>query len=226
MRQLVVLFAFAMCIWGLIQLADSVFEGETHAFDRYVVLMLRDPADLSDPLGAVWIEELGRDVSALGGFGVLTFLVLASAGFLWLSDQRRSAGFLLLSVTTGIAFSQTLKSFFDRPRPDIVSHEAAVYTASFPSGHSMMAAIVYLTLGVLLARTLDSKVAQGYVISLAIIVVIAVGISRIYLGLHWPTDVLAGWILGASWALLCGVLARWLGRRGNIEDEGISRVDP
>jgi undecaprenyl-diphosphatase len=216
--QLVGLAVFASLVWAFIQVAEAVTEGETHAFDRYVVLMMRDPADLSNPLGAIWIEELGRDVSALGGFGVLTFLVLASAGFLWLSDQRRSTGFLLVSVTTGVALSQTLKSFFDRPRPDFVSQEAAVYTAGFPSGHSMMAAIVYLTLGVLLARTLDSKMVQGYVISLAIIVVIAVGISRIYLGLHWPTDVLAGWILGASWALLCGALARWLGLRGSIED--------
>ena len=187
------------------------------AFDTHIILMLRNPADLSDPLGPAWVEELARDFTALGGIAILTFLVLAVAGFLWLRRQRRSAWFLLLSVATGIVLSQLLKSAFDRPRPDLVPHGSYVYTASFPSGHSMMAAIVYLTLAALLARTLTSWALKAYVMLLAIAAILMVGISRVYLGVHWPTDVLAGWIVGAAWALFCALIARVLEKRGNIE---------
>jgi undecaprenyl-diphosphatase len=207
-RILVVLLVLASLIWLFFRLADAVAGHQTHSFDTLVILAFRNSADLSDPLGPIWVEELARDVTALGGVGVLTFLVLASAGFLWLRQKRRLTAVLLGCVGTGILLSQFLKSGFDRPRPDLVSHEAAVYTASFPSGHSLMAAIVYLTLGVLIARTLEHGVTKAYIILLATVVVVAVGISRVYLGVHWPTDVLAGWIVGAAWALLCGVIAK------------------
>jgi undecaprenyl-diphosphatase len=221
----------ALCIlgglgWAFIEIADAVLEGETHALDSYVIQMLRNPADLTDPRGPLWVEELGRDVSALGGVAVLTFVVLTAAGFLWISHRRRATVFLLACVATGVALSQVLKSAFDRPRPDIVSHEAAVYTASFPSGHSLMAAIVYLTLAVLLARTLHRRATRGYVIFLAIVVVVSVGVSRVYLGVHWPTDVLAGWSVGAGWALFCGILANWLAHRGTLDRDAIGREDP
>lgn len=219
---LVALLIVASLIWIFFELADAVSENETNRFDTIVLLSFRSPTDPSDPLGPVWVEELARDVTALGGVGILTFLVLAAAGFLWLQRKRRLTVFLLVSVTTGIALSQMLKSGFDRPRPELISHEAAVYTASFPSGHSLMAAIVYLTLAVLLSRTLERKAAKAYVISLATVLVIAVGISRLYLGVHWPTDVLAGWIVGSGWALLCGIIAKWLARHGSIDEEPIA----
>ncbi|TDT77970.1 undecaprenyl-diphosphatase [Litoreibacter halocynthiae] len=222
-RIISALFVLASMIWVFFELADAVIENETHRFDTLVMLAFRNPADFSDPLGPVWVEELARDITALGGVGILTFLALSSAGFLWLQGQQRLTGLLLVAVTTGISLSQMLKSGFDRPRPELVSHESAVYTASFPSGHSLMAAIVYLTLAVLLARTLDSRTAKAYVITLATFVVIAVGVSRVYLGVHWPTDVLAGWIVGAAWALLCGVIASWLARRGRLEGETTAR---
>lgn len=216
---LIGLMAVASLIWGFFEIADAVDENETDYFDRLVMLSLRNPADVSDPLGPVWVRELARDITALGGVGVLTFLVIAAAGYLWLTRNRRLTVFLLVSVSTGILLSQGLKSIFDRARPDLVSQEAAVYTASFPSGHSLMAAVVYLTLAVLLARTLDRWITRVYVIALATFLVIAVGLSRIYLGVHWPTDVLAGWIMGAAWALFCGVIAKWLAMRGSIDQE-------
>ena len=139
--------------WGFIQIAESVTGGETHSFDTKFMLMLRNPQDMSDPLGPVWMAELGRDVTALGSTGVLTFLVLATSGYLWLRGKRRSTAFLLFSVLTGIILSTLLKSGFDRPRPDLLLHDNYVYTASFPSGQSLMSAIVYLTIAVMLART-------------------------------------------------------------------------
>lgn len=214
-----VMIVLTSLFWGFIELAQAVGSSETRAFDARVILMLRNPTDLSDPLGPPWVEELARDLTALGGVAGLTFLVLAVAGFLWLRKQRRTAWFLLLSVSPGVVLSQLLKSFFDRPRPDLVPHGSLVYTASFPSGHSLMAAIVYLTLGALLARTLDDWVLKAYVMLLATFATLMVGVSRIYLGVHWPTDVLAGWVVGAAWALLCALVARWLEQRGNIEPE-------
>jgi undecaprenyl-diphosphatase len=207
---LAVLALVAATIWGFAELADEVLEGETHAFDEALLLALRNPADPSDPLGPLWLEELIRDFTALGGYGVLVFLVLAAVGFLVLQRQLNAALFLVLAIGGGQLLTSLLKLGFDRPRPDLVPHGTLVQTASFPSGHAMMAAVTYLTLGAILARAQPQRRLKIYLIALAILITMAVGFSRVYLGVHWPTDVLAGWALGAAWALLCWLIAWWL----------------
>jgi undecaprenyl-diphosphatase len=219
-RELALLVALALAasaIWGFAELADDVLEGDTHAFDEAVLLALRSATDRSDPLGPGWLEELMRDVTALGSMGVLTFITLAVAGFLALQRKSHAALFVLVAVGGGMLLSHLLKMGFDRPRPDLVPHGAMVYTASFPSGHATMAAVTYLTLGALLARVQPRRWLKLYLMGLAVLLTVAVGVSRVYLGVHWPTDVLAGWSLGAAWALLCWAGALWLQRRGRVE---------
>lgn len=206
--------------WAFVGLADEVMEGETHDVDETILLAMRNPADRSDPIGPGWVEEMGRDFTALGGVAVLTFIALVSVGHMLLRGRTRSALYLAGTVAGGMLLSTLLKLGFDRPRPDLVPHESIVYTASFPSGHSMMSAVVYLTIGALVAR-LDCRPAlRIYVIAVAVFTTLAVGVSRVYLGVHWPSDVLAGWTAGATWALLCWLGARILQRRGDIEPEG------
>jgi undecaprenyl-diphosphatase len=166
------------------------------------------------------MEELARDVTALGGVGVLTFLTLAIAELLWLQRRRGTAFFLLASIGSGVALSSLAKNLFDRPRPDLVPHGSFVYTASFPSGHSLMAAVTYLTLAVLIARSFPERRLKAYVAGLTVLMTLSVGISRVYLGVHWPTDVLAGWAAGGAWAFACAALAHHLSRRGAIERNG------
>jgi undecaprenyl-diphosphatase len=218
-RALLVLLLAALCLWAFLGLADEVAEGETHGFDTRLLLALRNPADPADPLGPGWVQELGRDVTALGGLGILTGLTLAVAGFLWLQGNRRSMWLMLIAVAGGQAVSTLAKHGFDRPRPDLVPHGMQVYTASFPSGHSMMAAVTYLTLATLVARVQPTRALKAYVLTLAVVVTVAVGVSRVYLGVHWPTDVLAGWAAGAAWALGCWLVAWWLASRGAVEPE-------
>jgi undecaprenyl-diphosphatase len=219
-RALAALLAVAAGVWLFFGLADEVTEGETHRFDTAILLSLRNPADPSDPLGPGWLQEFGRDVTGLGGVGVLTLITLATAGFLWLQGKRGSMWLVLASVAGGQMVSTLAKLGFDRPRPDLVPHGMQVYTASFPSGHSMMAAVTYLTLAALVARVQPTRALKAYVLALALVVTLAVGVSRIYLGVHWPTDVLAGWTAGAAWALGCWLVAWWLARRGAVEPEG------
>lgn len=218
----IVLALTAAALWAFVELAEEVMEGETRAFDTAILLALRAPGDAADPLGPPWVEELARDVTGLGGLGVLTFLTLAAAGLLWLQRRRGTALYVLAAVGSGVTLSNAAKSFFDRPRPDLVPHGSIVYTASFPSGHSLMAAVVYLTLAALVARSFPERRLRAYVVALAILVTLAVGASRVYLGVHWPTDVLAGWAAGGAWALACAALAHALARRGAIEasDDG------
>jgi undecaprenyl-diphosphatase len=219
-REFAVLAALALAaaaLWGFVELAGEVLEGETHAFDERILLALRSAADRSDPLGPGWLEELMRDVTGLGSTGVLTFITLAAAGFLALNRKTHAALLVVAAVAGGMLLSTLLKVGFDRPRPDLVPHGALVYTASFPSGHAMLSAVVYLTLGALLARVQARRLLKLYLLGLAILLTVAVGASRVYLGVHWPTDVLAGWAVGAAWALLCWAAALWLQRQGRVE---------
>lgn len=200
----------AGALWVFASLADEVSEGETLAFDRAVLLALRAPGDLSDPIGPSWLELMMRDLTALGGVAILGLLTLSVAGLLWLQGRRTSVALLLVAVVGGQVFSNAAKWIFDRPRPDIVPHETLATSASFPSGHSMMATVTYLTLAVMVARLQDRRRVRIYLVSLAALVAFLVGASRVYLGVHWPTDVLAGWAAGAGWALGCLLLADWL----------------
>ena len=211
--------AAAAALFAFAKLADAVGEGGTRAFDERVLLALRTPGNLADPIGPKWVEEMMRDFTALGGTGVLILVVLAVGGFLVMTRKDYAALTVLIAVTSGVLLSQTMKWAYARPRPELVPHGAEVYTASFPSGHSMMSAIVYLTLGALLARTQSGQGAKVYILAVAVMLTVLVGVSRVYLGVHWPTDVLAGWALGGVWALACWMAMLWLQAKGQVEGE-------
>jgi undecaprenyl-diphosphatase len=204
-------------VWLFVELADDVLEGDTTTVDERLLLSLRSPNDAGDPLGAPWVEDLARDITGLGGAAVLTLLTAATAGFLALQRKRHLALYLLAAVASGTALTTLLKLGFARPRPELVPHGQLVYTSSFPSGHSMLSAVAYLTLGALLASGQTNFRMRAYLIALAAFLTILVGASRVYLGVHWPTDVLAGWTAGAAWALLCWAIAERLRSRGAVE---------
>jgi undecaprenyl-diphosphatase len=204
-------------LWAFMGIASEMREGETQEFDRRVLLALRSPADAADPIGPRWLEEMARDFTGLGGVGVLGLITAASVVYLLMMRKRHAALLLAAAVGGGILLSTLFKAGFDRPRPDLVTHLSLVYTASFPSGHSMMSAVTYLTLGALLARLHEGRAVQAFIVCVAILITVLVGLSRVYLGVHWPTDVLAGWAAGAAWACLCWLVALWFQKRGAVE---------
>lgn len=206
-------------IYLFAELADAMVEGDTREIDQLVLLAFRSADDLSDPLGPRWLEEMMRDFTALGSVGVLTTLSVTVVGFLALTGRRYAARMVMYSLLSGVLVSHLLKWGFDRPRPDLVSHGMTVYTQSFPSGHAMLSALVYLTLGALLARTESDPRVKVYLLTVAALLTVMVGVSRLYLGVHWPSDVLAGWVVGAGWALVCWLAMVWLQARGKIESE-------
>lgn len=206
-------------VWGFVALVDEMLEGEIRDIDSRLLLALRHPQDASDPLGPFWLEELMRDITAFGGTGPLAFITAAGLIYLLLRRRRRTALFLFAAIAGGQLLSSLLKLGFDRPRPDLVPHGATVYTASFPSGHAMMTAVVYLTLAALLARSESRRRLKAFLLLLAACVTLLVGISRVYLGVHWPSDVLGGWMIGSAWAAGCWTLALLLQRQGELEGE-------
>jgi len=206
-----------LLIWGFVALADEVIEGDTKAIDESILLSFRETDNPAEPRGAHWVEEIARDLTGLGGTAILTVLSLATAGYLALRGRIHTTYYLVAAIGGGILISSLLKLGFNRPRPELVPHGSYVYTASFPSGHSMMSAITYLTLGALLARVESSRAIKAYLLIMAVAVTVFIGISRVYLGVHWPTDVLAGWAVGAAWATLCWSIANRLQRRGDLE---------
>jgi undecaprenyl-diphosphatase len=163
------------------------------------------------------VEESERDFTALGGVAVMALLTCGAAGFLLLDRKKGAAVLVLVAVGGGLLLSSVLKRGFERPRPDLVPHGSYVYTSSFPSGHSTMAAATYLTLGALLARVQARRRIKVFLLGFAILITLLVGVSRVYLAVHWPTDVLAGWTLGGLWALICWLVARQLQRHGKVE---------
>lgn len=192
----------AVLLWAFGLVADEVIEGDTVAFDAAVTAFFREGGNLADPWGPMWLEEAMRDVTAMGSFTILGFVLIVAVLFLSLSGKGRTAIFVAFAVIGGTIVSTGLKIVFDRPRPDVEA-VTRVFTASFPSGHATVSAVVYLTLGLLLAEATSNRGRQFYFIGLGVFMTLAVGISRIYIGVHYPTDVIAGWSLGTAWALAC-----------------------
>lgn len=218
-RVLIGTVAAALLVLAFGKLASEVVEGDTLAFDRQILLLFRSAQDPALTIGPTWLREAMRDVTALGGTTVLTIIVLAVTGFLAVTGLRHAAGMVIASVLGGVLLSNSLKFGFSRARPDLVPHDAAVYTASFPSGHTTLSAVVYLTLAALLCRTQSSPAVKAYILTVGAVLTVIVGISRVYLGVHWPTDVIAGWLLGSTWALVCWFAMLWLQSRGEVEPE-------
>lgn len=207
-RILATTAAACAAAWVFVEVADEVIEGEARAIDTTLLMLFRSSGDAADPLGPQWLEILARDITALGSLGVLGVLVVASAGFLHLAGRPRTALFVIAATGGGALASSLLKAAFSRPRPDIVPHATEVATASFPSGHAMVSAVVFLTLGALLARQAAAPPLKLYLVGVATVLAGIIGVSRVYLGVHWPSDVLAGWAAGAAWALACWAVAQ------------------
>lgn len=209
---LAVILTIAGALWAFVEIADDMMSGDLRAFDTAILLAFRTPDDLSTPIGGRFVAIAMRDLTALGGVTVLTIVSAAVLTFLFLRRERATAVFLAVAILGGQFLSHIAKSGFSRARPDLVPHGVEVASASFPSGHSMMAAVTYLTLAVILCRIEAKFRMRAFYIILAALLTLLVGISRLYLGVHWPTDVLAGWTLGAAWALGVWLVARVVAR--------------
>lgn len=201
-RLLIAFFTISLALWALLTVGGEAMEGETRAFDQWAVLRLRNPLDLSDPIGPRVFEEAMRDITALGGFTVLTLITVVAVIALWRVARRREAVITALVVLGAQLSSDGLKLLYARPRPTLVPHESYVYSNSFPSGHSAVSPAVYVMLVMVLAAGMRSPHSRAMTFALAILLVMAIGFSRIYLGVHWPTDVIGGWALGSAWAMV------------------------
>lgn len=206
-RLLIGLLIGAALASGFIKLAGEMTEGETQAFDVAFLKALRMDGDLASPLGPTWLLSTMRDLTALGGVTVLTLVAVLAVAFLLTRGRIRQAFYTALATGGGAIFGKILKSLFARERPEVVPHLVEVHSLSFPSGHSMNSAIVYLTLAVMLSRTFEDRRSRIFVIGVAALLVLTIGFTRLYLGVHYPTDVLGGWTVGATWALAMGLIA-------------------
>ena len=205
---LITMASIAGGLFVLQRLTSEVLEGETLRFDETILLALRRPGELGVPIGPGWLTHAVGDITSLGGITVLSLMTVLVTVYLLLDRRWPIAIFVFSSVLTGWLVSTTLKILVARPRPDIVPHLVEVSDLSFPSGHAMVSAVTYLTLGALLARTQRYRSTRIFVMAAGVFLAVIIGLSRIYLGVHYPTDVFAGWCAGALWALGCWLISK------------------
>jgi undecaprenyl-diphosphatase len=215
-RVLFIALGIVLGVWIFFVVASAMTAGRTQALDERVLLALRRGDDRTLPIGPPWLQTMALEITALGSPVVLITIILLVAGHLAIERRFAMMSFMLLSSFGGMLMNSVLKSAFGRPRPTVVLHLAIVGSTSFPSGHSMIAAVVYLTLGALLARTTTRWRLRLYYLGAALFLTLVVGLSRMYLGVHYPSDVLAGWCAGVVWALTCELGAAYLQRRGVV----------
>ena len=204
----VCLFMVSAGVFIFAKLTSEMMEGETHGFDNTILLILRQTGNPDVPIGPAWLTKAFGDITSLGGITVLSLITLFVVIYLMLRRSHRAAFFVLGSILGGCLLSSALKLGVARPRPDLVPHLVEVYDFSFPSGHAMVSAVTYLTLGALLSRFEERGALRIYYLGAALLLTMLIGTSRVYLGVHYPTDVLGGWCAGIAWASLCWLVAR------------------
>lgn len=205
---LITFAAVAGGIFAFLALTGEVMEGDTHAFDEEILLVFRQATDLAVPIAPSWVTHAVKDITALGGVTVLALMTCLSVLYLFIARQRAIAIFMFLSIAGGWVVSSALKLGVARPRPEIVPHLVHVHDLSFPSGHAMLSAVTYLTLAALLSRAEQYRSTRIFLMAAGIFLTLIIGLSRLYLGVHYPTDVLGGWCAGATWAAGCWLVAR------------------
>ena len=225
-RALILTIGSAGAFWAFFNIAGEVSDGETSAFDKRLLLALRNPADPSNPIGSRSFQEAMRDVTALGGVTVMTMVTVVAVMAFLMHRRRWHAGIQAMTVLLAFASSEGLKTFYSRPRPDLVPHGSYVYSGSFPSGHSTLSAATFLTLAMLIASLEPNRGTKRMVFGLAAFLVLGIGFSRVYLGVHWPSDVLAGWSLGAAWALAAWIVLLRFGARDDVKGPDVSGAAP
>ena len=199
-------------LWTFVALAEEIVEGDTFKFDEHLLLASRRPDNLSVPVGPAWTLQVARDVTAFGGPVGLGLVTLILAGYLALERRFGLLTFVLASTVSGTVLALFLKEMFHRPRPQLVPYLTDISTASFPSGHSMLSSVAYLTMAALLARASSALHTKIYFLAVAVALIGLIGCSRVYLGVHYPTDVLAGWCVGSAWAIACCLVAHVVAR--------------
>jgi len=214
------------CVFGLV--TAGLNTSSIQSFDDTVIRSLRVSDDLATPIGPDWFKELARDFTALGGYGVLSTITVLVATFLHLERRPARAHFVVITIVAGYSMSMIFKAMIARPRPEIVPWLSHVHSSSFPSGHSMMSAVVYLSLGLMLSDLTARRLVKIFVVVAPLTISAVVGFSRVYMGVHYPTDVVAGWWLGISWSLACWLaVRRWrafreIRRALSIENEKVT----
>jgi undecaprenyl-diphosphatase len=216
-KTLLHIFFGALFAWLVLRSVPKLYQGRLEAIDNQLLRALRRPDDPAIPVGPKWLPQAAKDVTALGSGTNLTMVTGVLVGFLCINRRFRATGFLLGSVGSGLLLCQSLKGFIARRRPTVVPHLVDFDPSSFPSGHSMGAALVYLTLGSIISRQVSGSRAKTYFLSVASTLAVIVGVSRVYLGVHYPSDVLAGWAAGSLWSAVCAQVVRWLQRQGSVE---------
>lgn len=211
------LFAVSLVLLG-VHLADELIEGEGFSFDTRLLLALRVPGHPQTPIGPSWLLQSAVDISALGGYTLMWLFGVAGLAWLLMLHKRAEAAGIAASLIGSSVIDGWLKHLIARPRPELVPHLVQVTHASFPSGHAMVSSAVYLTLALMLAEGVEVDGWRGRAARVAVVaffsaLAVLIGMSRVYLGVHWPSDVLAGWCFGTAWALLVWMGDRWLGRR-------------
>ena len=209
---LAALLVIALGVLSFIELADEMTEAEGRAFDQMILSALR-PGGGIEPWGPWWLPEAAADLTSLGGISVLGLFATLAVLFLVLQRKRLSAVMLVFGLVGGVALSEGLKGVFERARPPAEAQLVDTLNASFPSGHALLSTVFYLTVGVMLARTLEGRRVKTLVIGSAMTIALLVGLTRIYLGAHWATDVMAGWSVGAAWAMVLWLVAHAIERR-------------
>ncbi len=207
-RSLMLLSAVAGGGALFILMAALAMRGDALAFDRDILLSLRLANDPAIPAGPGWLLDMARAVTELGGTPVLTLMTVILAGYFILKREGVSLAILLAAVLGETLIVNALKAAFGRARPDFLPHLVETTSASFPSGHSASAAAIYLTLAALIARETKDRSVRNYVFFVAVALALMVGASRVYLGVHYPTDVIGGLSFGAAWAAIVLIAAR------------------